>query len=114
MNKFIRIIGFDILITLVPFLSGLAPLLVDWVSYFLVALSLITAIILITSDNNSTYIKTLKVARNIKPKWWNYYDIISDLVFIAIWVAYGYYIVVFMLVIVKLLIITQIPGYYKK
>jgi len=112
-NKLIGIIGFDMLVAFTPLLSGVSPDLVDWVSYFLIGMPLVTMMVLMSSDEESDTLKKIELERRAKPKWWNLYDLLSDILFVSIWLFYGYYVVVFLLILMKIVTFYTVPNYYK-
>lgn len=113
MNKLIGIIGFDMLVILTPLLIGVAPELVNGVSYFLVGISILSILMLLFSVEGEDGLKKIELERRNKPCWWNKYDVFSDSVFAFMWVAHGFYVVVFLLVMVKIFTLIKIPNYYK-
>ena len=113
-NKLIGIIGFDVIVMLMPFLIGVAPDLVDWVSYFLIGLSSISLVVLLFSDEEGDNLKRIELEHKKKPSWWDMYDIFTDLAFMIIWVSHDFYTVSLIFLLVKLATIHKIPTYYKR
>jgi len=113
MNKLVGIISFDILMIFSPFMIEVAPEVVTWVGYILSTLLLLTIITVVSSKSDGDTLKVLELERRKKPDWYNYYDVVTDILFGITWVSHGFYTIVFLLILVKIVILIKIPNYYK-
>jgi hypothetical protein len=112
-SKLRGLIAMDIVLSLSPLMIGVAPELVNWISYIFITLTLLIIVTLIFSKEDSDGLKKIEIEHRARPRWWNFYDLMSDVIFVAMWAMYGFYIVVFVLVIMKVFISIKIPNYYK-
>lgn len=113
MNKLIGIIGLDMVLIFIPFLIGVAPDLVLWISYTLIGIKIL-AILSVLFSNVDKVKKTIVEERSDRPYWWNIYDVLSDIVFCIVWIIYGFYALPLLLIIFKLLVTIKIPSYWNR
>lgn len=106
--KNISIIIFDIFVILVPFFF------VDHENFNYISITLLTVSCLCILGTIIAEEKTLLNMikdRNLNPYWWKYYDITTDIMFIASWLYIKEVLVVMFYIVSKALIEIKIEKY---
>ena len=113
MKKIYGLITLDILLILIPVLIyPVDPDLVEWVGIVFAILTGLTIVTVMGADKNSKHITETVAEHATRPKWWNAYDVITDIAMIASWASIGNYLIGILLILMKAMMITKIPEYY--
>jgi len=67
---------------------------------------------LLAGDKKNENITDLLAERENRPKWWNGYDILSDIFVILAWASIGNYLIGILMILMKAMIVIKIPEYY--
>ena len=106
------VIAFDLLIIMVPFLVNINPALVKGVGSVMFVLTATTlAAVLVSTKTSDLHDSMIREAK-IKPKWWNIYDVITDVAFVISWAYIGWESLALLLIVVKLALASKFPDYY--
>ncbi len=113
MVKLLGLLILDLLLISIPWIlqDNFNDLLVT-IEYILIFLTLIAVITTISLSKTSDAYDDLMEGRNEKPKWWNIYDITTDVLFILSWINVGAIGLAILYIIHKAIIMIKIPEYY--
>jgi len=110
--KLTALILFDLLIIMVPLLVTISPEIVKGVGIGMSVLITISLLVILFPNEAIDVYNTLLEEAKEKPKWWDIYDVITDVAFIISWLYIDYIILVMLFVIMKLAIARKFPEYY--
>lgn len=114
MIKLTALIIFDILVIMTPLLINISPGLVNGVAIFMFVASLLTLVTIVFNSKTSDFHTGLLKEAKMKPKWWNVYDVITDVLFITSWSYVGWESLAAVLIVTKLFTAIKYPDYYAK
>jgi len=114
MKKIHGLITIDLLVIMIPFLQTEDPTIVKWAGIVFAILTTLSIIVIMATDKTDSKIVEMIEEHSNRPKWWNTYDVVSDLIIITSWALIGNYLIGILLILMKAVMVMKIPEYYNK